>query len=462
MKKVLFLLSVGFFLVLISNVRAECVTPTDTIHWLNNNNNKTWICLGIYYIKQPMVIQDSYDITIDCNGATFVGDNSYIIGILIRNSKHVAIYNCTLINYTQPIGLGNSDNNHIENNTLINFNYGIGLGRSNNNVIVNNFIKNEKETFTDGIEVSSSDFNVITGNSLINSYIDLRQNCAIYPPDTQVFCDGIPTHNYIYNNILDKGWITSKPNNFYCVNSIGNTYLDGATGPTCPEDLEPRVSALESWKTTIDSWKSSIDSVITNIQNDLIKLWIDVTDHETRIKTLEQVTTSSSTTTTSPTTTTIPPNIEERLSIIEKMICQIKYIDGFCPPKCPRPYSCSNTCEDDTIPSVCYDRTIHSEYYCSSDKVCCESVRVTCLQNIELQDAYCQNNKIIYSIKNIGNADVNSLTFYVDSIRKSATCNPTLPIKPNQTTTCTHSATLGTHQVRVVGPSNAVGGTVNC
>lgn len=188
------------------------------------------------------------------------------------------------------------------------------------------------------------------------------------------------------------------------------------------------------------------------------------------------------TTTTTPTSTTTI-SLEERVKKLEEKvsehderfdlldvvlskfrdtICKIRYFEDFCKPRCSSPYICSSTCVDDTIPSYCYDRTIHPEYYCSSDKVCCASVRVTCLQNIELQDAYCQNNNIIYSIKNVGNADVISLTFYVDSIRKSATCNPTLPIKPNQTTTCTHSSTLGTHQVRVVGPSNAVVGTVNC
>jgi hypothetical protein len=106
--------------------------------------------------------------------------------------------------------------------------------------------------------------------------------------------------------------------------------------------------------------------------------------NETKIPAVEQTTTS----TTIATTTTIPSgDLESRVSALENLtskfiqaICSIKYSTyfGFCPPRCSSPYSCSSTCVDDMIPSYCYDRTIHSEYFCSYNTVCCESKRVTC------------------------------------------------------------------------------------
>jgi hypothetical protein len=152
------------------------------------------------------------------------------------------------------------------------------------------------------------------------------------------------------------------------------TFNDTEAQPT----VEERVGLLESMMTTVQNDITTIQSKIADILTEITNIWNKLNNHETRISTLEQITTTSITTTTASTTTTVPSNIEERLSIIEKMICQIKYIDGFCPPKCPRPYSCSNTCEDNTKRPLCYDRTIHPEYYCSSDRVCCESVKVSC------------------------------------------------------------------------------------
>jgi hypothetical protein len=46
------------------------------------------------------------------------------------------------------------------------------------------------------------------------------------------------------------------------------------------------------------------------------------------------------------------------------------------PTKCP--YSCTTTCQDDTTRPGCFDRTIHTEYFCRLGKICCESKRMTC------------------------------------------------------------------------------------
>jgi hypothetical protein len=147
-----------------------------------------------------------------------------------------------------------------------------------------------------------------------------------------VYFSGNPSHdNKIFNNTFDGGsiYFYSDPNdekyNFFCINGIGNTYLNGITGPTCP--------------------------------------------------------------TTTTTTTTIPSgDLEGRVSALEDIIGQIKqflcslhfFNADFCKPKCPSGYSCTATCVDDMVKPYCYNRTVHSEYFCSYDKVCCESKRMTC------------------------------------------------------------------------------------
>jgi len=86
--------------------------------------------------------------------------------------------------------------------------------------------------------------------------------------------------------------------------------------------------------------------------------------------------------------------------------------------------------------------------------------------NIQLVDAFCrQSDKhIIMLVKNIGTDDVSSLTFVVNGKTLSASCNPTLPINSYETTSCEilSYTNAGPNELRVIGPSNAVGGTVSC
>lgn len=89
----------------------------------------------------------------------------------------------------------------------------------------------------------------------------------------------------------------------------------------------------------------------------------------------------------------------------------------------------------------------------------------TTATNIQLADAYCNTTHIIYLIRNIGTASVSSLTFYMDGQNIASapgTCNPPLPMAAGNSTTCLHLASDGIHQIRLVGPSNAAAGTVEC
>jgi hypothetical protein len=95
----------------------------------------------------------------------------------------------------------------------------------------------------------------------------------------------------------------------------------------------------------------------------------------------------------------------------------------------------------------------------------------TTATNIQLADAYCNSTAIIYLIRNIGTSGITSLTFYMDGTQKTSansalSCTPEVstssPLGASNSTSCVHTASKGIHQIRVVGPSNAAPGTVDC
>jgi hypothetical protein len=92
----------------------------------------------------------------------------------------------------------------------------------------------------------------------------------------------------------------------------------------------------------------------------------------------------------------------------------------------------------------------------------------TTAQNIALLDAYCDSNsKIVYTlIKNDGTANIpyNRITFYIDGASKDPNleCKGSWILTAGNATNCNITATASMHQLRIVGPSNSVGGSVDC
>jgi FlaG/FlaF family flagellin (archaellin) len=89
-------------------------------------------------------------------------------------------------------------------------------------------------------------------------------------------------------------------------------------------------------------------------------------------------------------------------------------------------------------------------------------------QNIQLADAFCRasDKHIIALIKNIGTvsiADAN-LNVVLRGSSSLRTCTPALPLAAGATTSCdvTTAGVTGPNDLRIIGPANAVGGTVNC
>lgn len=287
-----------------SLVFAQCVVPTDGMII----NSETVLCNGFYNIPNGLTI-GSDRIILNCNGAT-LNDNTFDInhaGIRIFDKQNVVIENCTLKNFERGIDIEKSSFVNVFNNTL--WNSSILFFTSYNNVIKDNILS--------GIGPPSELLlNGAIGNTIINNIFTNHEivfwqggHCQDYSCSLEISYP-TPINNKIYNNTFHIYGIYIVPQinenyNDFCVNGIGNTYLNGATGPTCltTENLEPRVSALESWRITIDTWKTTIDSWKSTIDSTITNIWNELTNHETRISALEGVTT---TTTTSTTSTTIP------------------------------------------------------------------------------------------------------------------------------------------------------------
>lgn len=291
MRKVLFLLSLGLFLVLISSVRADCVVPTDFMEFSGYRNI---LCKGTYYLPHGLNIA-SDDTIVDCKGSVLVGDSSLNeIGFSTYNYNYVTIKNCEFRNYTFGINPG-GNNNHFIGNKFININLGIVLHHNSGNIIIDNYFE---DNIYSGIELTSSDDNLISDNYFNNSKLIFTQQAFGWPePDRNVTTSFIPVNNKVYNNtffvegmyFLTHYELCLKCNfymenyNEFCVNGIGNTYLDGATGPTC-EDLpiNKRVSLLEL--------------TVNNIWNKVLDLINDLKLLDERVDALEGVTTTTTTT----------------------------------------------------------------------------------------------------------------------------------------------------------------------
>lgn len=287
MKKVLFVVSIGLFLVLISSVRADCVVPTDGMVI----DEFTWFCSGTYYLPNGITITNPYNVYyhpfLDCNGATLIGNNIPLKGGISVIIPYVNIINCTIKNYDQCIRMGNTGNLRLVDNTF--YNCSLAFFNSDNNIIFNNNFVNSS------LELATSNNNLVIKNIFYES--------SIFVGPMGIGDTSFPSsfNNRIYNNTFigksnpyGSNIIISilHPYSFYnefCVNDIGNTYLDGATGPTC-EDLpiNKRVSLLEL--------------TVNNIWNKILDIINDFKLLDERVDALEGVTTTTTTTISSTTT----------------------------------------------------------------------------------------------------------------------------------------------------------------
>lgn len=205
----------------------ECgVTPTDGCevtadttfdggtYYLNDTNTNGVINLG------------ASDITLDCNGATLIG-NYTTSGKGIEEqsaTNNVTVKNCNLKNYYYPLYFTNVDNLIVYNNTITNSYQAILLTLNTPVNISGNTITN----FTNqGIRISGDSNSVIDNNILNTTHADA--DAGIYMRDwgSSVYTNNNTiTNNIIYgNNVLDNGIINvhNSENNTIKNNQVYDT-----------------------------------------------------------------------------------------------------------------------------------------------------------------------------------------------------------------------------------------------
>src|SRR3989339_801882 len=211
----------------------DCFPPISTMFYVNKD---IIFCSGIYHVPNTIARLIGSNITLDCNGSTFIGDKSNE-GIEIYDStgrNNNTIKNCNLKNYSIGINLKGPHNSNIIINNVLEDNYnGIVFGKTNyydklkyNTIKGNNFSNNRYGIL---LEFAHGNNN-ITENIIINSSIN----------GIMVGDEGI--ENIWNNNLYSQGISYQYVNSNYCIESIPNNYFDGAIGPLC--DCFPPISTM--------------------------------------------------------------------------------------------------------------------------------------------------------------------------------------------------------------------------
>lgn len=155
--------------------------------------------------KKGVLILNSSDIILDCNGTTLKGNGSGF-GINIPCDmylKNITVKNCKLIDYLYGIELCTTRKNKIFNNYFSNIsNVGIALAHNaSENEIHNNIIE---FSIGGGIRIYEGEYNRIYKNKIRSCITGI---CII--DDGEGYCDGnIITENFIsegYNGIFYRG-----------------------------------------------------------------------------------------------------------------------------------------------------------------------------------------------------------------------------------------------------------------
>lgn len=296
MKREVLLLVFGilFIIYIAGIVYASCVIPYNEM----NINSDTTLCKGTYYLTKGVNVGSIFNnvlegVTLDCNGSTIIGSDVdlggglpwYYSGIFVWNSKNITLKNCIITNYFYGVTfwyvfnstvinitseknawgsyLYLSDSNRILNSKFLETKYdaGIEIQNSGNNFIINNEFSNNSNN---GIEIFSSSHNFINGNTFnynrygINlwdeGYNNITDNTfyssdANPPIGSNYWFDNIwyiagilvnSNNNNIFQNRFYGQGILEYPNliNNYCINCLGNSYYNDATGPTCPSSCD--------------------------------------------------------------------------------------------------------------------------------------------------------------------------------------------------------------------------------
>ncbi|MBU2633927.1 MAG: right-handed parallel beta-helix repeat-containing protein [Nanoarchaeota archaeon] len=224
-------------------ISLPCITPIDGMSIFED----TTLCQGEHNIPNGFSIGAS-NIELDCDGATLVGENQKQYGIRIEgnvfdtNFTNIKIKNCNLKNYFAGILISHANNIELINNTVLDSKTGAYIGNPNSGEVYNIEVRDSRfeNNFYRAINLDTAKNSLITDNEFYDNGESGNSEKQAIRVTGQ--------NNTIYNNIFDSTGINDNNiwNNVYCVAGVGNTYLDGASGPVCEEETGSKLP-IESW-----------------------------------------------------------------------------------------------------------------------------------------------------------------------------------------------------------------------
>lgn len=215
-------------------------------------NDDTFLCQQTYQLNDTgnngLLIINASDITLDCNGATLIG-NDKGKAIYINHFHNVTIKNCNIHNYTEDIYLDHSNYSKIFNNNLFaNFSDSLGgliyrgiYGEysyypeiTSNNITAYQgiYFQDSGELLISGNRINSNDISVNLYYSdvseIFSNYLSSNQSNSVYLSYSD-YSD--VKNNFIYYNIsnlisnLGSGYSAGQVHAYYSsfINMINNT-----------------------------------------------------------------------------------------------------------------------------------------------------------------------------------------------------------------------------------------------
>jgi len=197
----------------------DCLTPYEDMIITED----TTFCPGTYYLNGSdtgAIDINANDITLDCNGATIIGNwsetgNNQYYGIYVNNQNNFTINNCTIKNFDRGLYLGFATNGTINNSNFTDNRMGIHISRfSQQSEITNNLFYNNSYSgiwfynpaLTNGLLISNNTFYDWGGGIGEESTLTKATNLTIY-------------NNIFYQNTTTGGAITQHNGSNWIIDS---------------------------------------------------------------------------------------------------------------------------------------------------------------------------------------------------------------------------------------------------
>jgi parallel beta-helix repeat protein len=238
---------IGFIiLAVVPSVCGQCLSPGGGLII----NSSVTLCNGTYTLLQPLVIAAD-DVTVTCDHTVLVGDQSDN-GIMINGISGSVVTGCTLQDFNVGILATGDTNLILYGNRLRDNVAGIRLlgcdgcqilgNQLTGNPTVGIDLRDVSDSLAIDSTINGSDHGIYLNASSNSSFL----NNSISANQLGFYLGEGNTGNRFSANVLSFAGFSANADeqNFYCLGGVGNTYRDGALGPTCPEQVTPAPPVL--------------------------------------------------------------------------------------------------------------------------------------------------------------------------------------------------------------------------